>query len=147
VDPKLFFSEQDAALRSGLKAGGTDADQVATVFSKVRDSLPADAGETYPVCHRHAQALHTSGLENEVILRRASAIVAGRTAVDNVGQLPLPVDKPPPPCLTILPARGARTRRHQHGAACHGTHLLQIPRTTGPRRSRRTPTIPAGRPW
>jgi phospholipid/cholesterol/gamma-HCH transport system substrate-binding protein len=98
-------AEQDAALRSGLQQAAPTLDQVATVFSNVRDSLPQTLANLSVVIDMLKR--YHKGLEQTlVILPQGAAIAQAGTLFDNVGQLPLALSiNQPPPCLTgFLPA-------------------------------------------
>ena len=98
-------AEQDAALRSGLQQAAPTLDQVATVFSDVRDSLPQTLANLSVVIDMLKR--YHKGLEQTlVILPQGAAIAQAGTLFDNVGQLPLALSiNQPPPCLTgFLPA-------------------------------------------
>jgi phospholipid/cholesterol/gamma-HCH transport system substrate-binding protein len=98
-------AEQDAALRSGLQQAAPTLDQVAAVFSGVRDALPqtlANLAIVFDMLKRYHKGLE----QTLVILPQGAAIAQGGTLFDNLGQLPLALGiNQPPPCLTgFLPA-------------------------------------------
>ena len=98
-------AEQDAALRSGLQQAAPTLDQVATVFSDVRESLPQTLANLAVVIDMLKR--YHKGLERTLVIfpQGAAAAQAG-TLFDNVGQLPLALSiNQPPPCMTgFLPA-------------------------------------------
>jgi phospholipid/cholesterol/gamma-HCH transport system substrate-binding protein len=98
-------AEQDAALRSGLQQAAPTLDQVTTVFSDVRDSLPqtlANLSVVFDMLKRYHKGLE----QTLVILPQGAAVAQAGTLFENVGQLPLALGiNQPPPCLTgFLPA-------------------------------------------
>jgi phospholipid/cholesterol/gamma-HCH transport system substrate-binding protein len=98
-------AEQDAALRSGLQQAAPTLDQVAAVFSDVRESLPqtlANLSVVFDMLKRYHKGLE----QTLVILPQGAAVAQAGTLFDNVGQLPLALGiNQPPPCLTgFLPA-------------------------------------------
>ena len=98
-------AEQDAALRSGLQQAAPTLDQVNTVFSGVRDSLPQTLANLAIVIDMLKR--YNKGLEQTlVILPQGAAASQAGTLFEDLGQLPLALSiNQPPPCLTgFLPA-------------------------------------------
>jgi phospholipid/cholesterol/gamma-HCH transport system substrate-binding protein len=98
-------AEQDAALRSGLQQAAPTLDQVAALFSDVRDALPQTLANLSIVIDMLKR--YHKGLEQTlVILPQGASIAQAGTLFDNLGQLPLALSiNQPPPCLTgFLPA-------------------------------------------
>lgn len=98
-------AEQDAALRSGIQDAAPTLDQVNTVFSGVRDSLPQTLANLSIVIDMLKR--YNKGLEQTlVILPQGAAGAQGGTLFEDLGQLPLALSiNQPPPCLTgFLPA-------------------------------------------
>jgi phospholipid/cholesterol/gamma-HCH transport system substrate-binding protein len=98
-------AEQDAALRSGLQQAAPTLDQVNSVFSGVRDSLPQTLANLSVVIDMLKR--YNKGLEQTlVILPQGAAASQAGTLFEDVGQLPLALSiNQPPPCLTgFLPA-------------------------------------------
>jgi phospholipid/cholesterol/gamma-HCH transport system substrate-binding protein len=98
-------AEQDAALRSGLEQAAPTLDQVNTVFSGVRDSLPQTLANLAIVIDMLKR--YNKGLEQTlVILPQGAAVAQAGTLFEDLGQLPLALSiNQPPPCLTgFLPA-------------------------------------------
>jgi phospholipid/cholesterol/gamma-HCH transport system substrate-binding protein len=98
-------AEQDAALRSGLQQAAPTLDQVATVFSNVRDALPQTLANLAVVIDMLKR--YHKGLEQTlVIFPQGAAIAQDATIFENLGQLPLALSiNQPPPCFTgFLPA-------------------------------------------
>ncbi len=98
-------AEQDAALRSGLEQAAPTLDQVNTVFSGVRDSLPQTLANLSIVIDMLKR--YNKGLEQTlVILPQGAAVAQAGTLFEDLGQLPLALSiNQPPPCLTgFLPA-------------------------------------------
>jgi phospholipid/cholesterol/gamma-HCH transport system substrate-binding protein len=98
-------AEQDAALRSGLQQAAPTLDQVNSVFSGVRDSLPqtlANLSVVFDMLKRYNKGLE----QTLVILPQGAAVAQAGTLFEDVGQLPLALSiNQPPPCLTgFLPA-------------------------------------------
>jgi phospholipid/cholesterol/gamma-HCH transport system substrate-binding protein len=98
-------AEQDAALRSGLQQAAPTLDQVAAVFSDVRDALPQTLANLSVVIDMLKR--YHKGLEQTLVImpQGASGVQSG-TLFPDVGQLPLGLSiNQPPPCLTgFLPA-------------------------------------------
>jgi phospholipid/cholesterol/gamma-HCH transport system substrate-binding protein len=98
-------AEQDAALRSGIQDAAPTLDQVNTVFSGVRDSLPQTLANLSIVLDMLKR--YNKGLEQTlVILPQGAAASQAGTLFEDLGQLPLALSiNQPPPCLTgFLPA-------------------------------------------
>ncbi len=98
-------AEQDAALRSGLEQAAPTLDQLNTVFSGVRDSLPQTLANLAIVIDMLKR--YNKGLEQTlVILPQGAAASQAGTLFEDLGQLPLALSiNQPPPCLTgFLPA-------------------------------------------
>jgi phospholipid/cholesterol/gamma-HCH transport system substrate-binding protein len=98
-------AEQDAALRSGLEQAAPTLDQLNTVFSGVRDSLPQTLANLAIVIDMLKR--YNKGLEQTlVILPQGAAVAQAGTLFEDLGQLPLALSiNQPPPCLTgFLPA-------------------------------------------
>ena len=98
-------AEQDAALRSGIQDAAPTLDQVNTVFSDVRDSLPQTLANLAIVIDMLKR--YNKGLEQTlVILAQGSVAAQAGTLFEDLGQLPLALSiNQPPPCLTgFLPA-------------------------------------------
>ena len=98
-------AEQDAALRSALQQAPPTLDQVSSVFSGVRDSLPQTLANLSVVIDMLKR--YNKGLEQTlVILPQAAAVAQEGTLFKDLGQLPLALSlNQPPPCLTgFLPA-------------------------------------------
>jgi phospholipid/cholesterol/gamma-HCH transport system substrate-binding protein len=98
-------AEQDAALRGGLQQAAPTLDQVAAVFSGVRDALPqtlANLSVVFDMLKRYHKGLE----QTLVILPQGASVAQAGTLFDNLGQLPLALGiNQPPPCLTgFLPA-------------------------------------------
>ena len=98
-------AEQDPALRSGLEQAAPTLDQLNTVFSGVRDSLPQTLANLAIVIDMLKR--YNKGLEQTlVILPQGAAASQAGTLFEDLGQLPLALSiNQPPPCLTgFLPA-------------------------------------------
>jgi phospholipid/cholesterol/gamma-HCH transport system substrate-binding protein len=98
-------AEQDAALRSGLQQAPPTLDQLNTVFSGVRDSLPQTLANLAIVIDMLKR--YNKGLEQTlVLLPQGAAVAQAGTLFEDLGQLPLALSiNQPPPCLTgFLPA-------------------------------------------
>jgi phospholipid/cholesterol/gamma-HCH transport system substrate-binding protein len=98
-------AEQDAALRSGIQDAAPTLDQVNSVFSGVRDSLPQTLANLSIVIDMLKR--YNKGLEQTlVILPQGAAVAQAGTLFEDLGQLPLALSiNQPPPCLTgFLPA-------------------------------------------
>lgn len=98
-------AQQDAALRSALQDAPPTLDQVSTVFSGVRDSLPQTLANLSVVIDMLKR--YNKGLEQTlVILPQGAAVAQAGTLFKDLGQLPLALSiNQPPPCLTgFLPA-------------------------------------------
>ena len=98
-------AEQDAALRSALQQAPPTLDQVSSVFSGVRDSLPQTLANLSVVIDMLKR--YNKGLEQTlVILPQGAAVAQAGTLFKDLGQLPLALSlNQPPPCLTgFLPA-------------------------------------------
>jgi len=98
-------AEQDAALRSGLEQAAPTLDQLNTVFSGVRESLPqtlANLAIVFDMLKRYNKGLE----QTLVILPQGAAASQAGTLFEDIGQLPLALSiNQPPPCLTgFLPA-------------------------------------------
>ncbi len=116
-------AEQDAALRTALQDAPPTLDQVSSVFSDVRDSLPQTLANLEIVIDMLKR--YNKGLEQTlVILPQGAAVAQGGTLFDNVGQLPLALSiNQPPPCLTgFLPASEWRSPAD--------TSMKELPRGT-----------------
>ncbi|WP_099037744.1 MCE family protein [Mycobacterium neglectum] len=98
-------AEQDAALRSGIQDAAPTLDQVNSVFSGVRDSLPQTLANLSIVIDMLKR--YNKGLEQAlVMLPQGAAVAQAGTIFEDLGQLPLVLAiNQPPPCLTgFLPA-------------------------------------------
>ncbi|HET6734181.1 virulence factor Mce family protein [Mycobacterium sp.] len=98
-------AEQDAALRSALQDAPPTLDQVSSVFSGVRDSLPQTLANLSVVIDMLKR--YNKGLEQTlVILPQGASVAQAGTLFEGQGQLPLALSiNQPPPCLTgFLPA-------------------------------------------
>ncbi|WP_006242646.1 MCE family protein [Mycolicibacterium tusciae] len=98
-------AEQDAALRSGIQDAAPTLDQVNSVFSGVRDSLPQTLANLSIVIDMLKR--YNRGLEQAlVMLPQGAAVAQAGTIFEDLGQLPLVLAiNQPPPCLTgFLPA-------------------------------------------
>jgi phospholipid/cholesterol/gamma-HCH transport system substrate-binding protein len=116
-------AEQDAALRSGLQQAAPTLDQVNTVFSGVRDSLPQTLANLAIVIDMLKR--YNKGLEQTlVILPQGAAVAQAGTLFEDLGQLPLALSiNQPPPCLTgFLPASEWRSPAD--------TSMKELPRGT-----------------
>ena len=133
-------AEQDAALRSGIQDAAPTLDQVNTVFSGVRDSLPQTLANLSIVIDMLKR--YNKGLEQTlVILPQGAAVAQAGTLFEDLGQLPLALSiNQPPPCLTgFLPASEWRSPADTSMAAAAQGHLLQDPEgLPGQRRPRCT---------
>jgi phospholipid/cholesterol/gamma-HCH transport system substrate-binding protein len=99
-------AEQDAALRSGLQQAAPTADQLNSVFSGVRDSLPQTLANLSVVIDMLKR--YNKGLEQTLVIFPQGATVAqaGTAPFENEGLLHFGLSiNQPPPCLTgFLPA-------------------------------------------
>ncbi|MFI5506442.1 MCE family protein [Mycobacterium sp. NPDC051804] len=98
-------AEQDAALRSGIQDAAPTLDQVNTVFSDVRDSLPQTLANLAVIIDMLKR--YNKGLEQSlVVLPQGASVAQSGTIFEGLGQLPLALSiNQPPPCLTgFLPA-------------------------------------------
>ena len=130
-------AEQDAALRSGLQQAAPTLDQVATVFSDVRDSLPQTLANLAVVIDMLKR--YHKGLEQTlVIFPQSAANEQAGTVFDNVGLLPLTLSiNQPPPCLTgFLPASEWRSPADTSMAPLPTGTSARFRRTTEERGSR-----------
>ncbi|AFM14954.1 virulence factor Mce family protein [Mycolicibacterium chubuense NBB4] len=98
-------AEQDSALRSGLQQAAPTLDQVTSVFSDVRDSLPQTLANLSVVIDMLKR--YNKGVEQAlVILPQGAALSQAGTIFENEGLLHFGLSiNQPPPCLTgFLPA-------------------------------------------
>ncbi|MEH3139431.1 MAG: MlaD family protein [Mycobacterium kyogaense] len=98
-------AEQDGALRSGLQQAAPTLDQVNTLFSDVRDSLPQTLANLSVVIDMLKR--YNKGLEQAlVILPQGASLTQAGTIFENEGLLHFGLSiNLPPPCMTgFLPA-------------------------------------------
>ena len=98
-------AEQDQALRSGLQQAAPTADQLNTVFSDVKDSLPQTLANLEVVLDM-LKRYHAGVEQALVILPQGGAVSQAGTIFEGEGLLHFGLSiNQPPPCLTgFLPA-------------------------------------------
>jgi len=98
-------AEQDQALRSGLQQAAPTADQLNTVFSDVKDSLPQTLANLEVVLDM-LKRYHAGVEQALVILPQGAAVSEAGTIFEGEGLLHFGLSiNQPPPCLTgFLPA-------------------------------------------